>query len=69
LGRLARTSEWTEGYASTAKKRQLCLFRQGQYRLRAIWNRPLEDEERMLSEFGRLVHDNTFFRQVFEVIN
>jgi hypothetical protein len=55
-------------YASTAKKRQLSLFRQGQFWLRAIWNRPVEDEERMLSEFGRLVHENTFFRQVFEVM-
>ena len=55
-------------YASTAKKRRLSLFRQGQYWLRAIWNRPLEDEERMLAEFGRLVHENTFFREVFEVM-
>lgn len=54
--------------AGTAKKRQLSLFRQGQYWLRAIWNRPEEDERRMLEEFGRLVDENTFFREVFTVM-
>jgi hypothetical protein len=55
-------------YASTAKKRQLSLFRQGQYWLRALWNRPDDDERRMLEEFGHLLQQNTFFRHVFEVM-
>ena len=54
--------------SSTRKKRQLSLFRQGQYWLRALRNRPEEDEDRMLEEFGRLVRENTFFREVFEVM-
>lgn len=54
--------------ASTAKKRQLSLFRQGQYWLRAIWYRPEEDERRMLGEFGRLVQQNAFFREVLELM-
>jgi len=54
--------------ASTRKKRQLSLFRQGQYWIRALRNRPEEDERRMLEEFGRLVRENTFFREVFEVM-
>jgi hypothetical protein len=67
LGRAGENLGMDRGlYASTAKKRQLSFFRQGQYWLRAIWNRPLEDEERLLSEFGRLLQDNAFFRQVFE---
>ena len=69
LGRAGENLGMDRGlYASTAKKRQLSLFRQGQYWLRALWNRPEEDEARMLEEFGRLIQENTFFREVFEVI-
>lgn len=54
--------------ANTSKKRQLSLFRQGQFWVRAIWNRPEEDELKMLAEFGRLVQENTFFGEVFEAM-
>lgn len=55
-------------YASTAKKRQLSLFRQGQYWVRALWRRPEEEELNMLAEFGRLLEDNRFFRDVFSLM-
>lgn len=52
-------------HANTSKKRQFSLFTQGQYWIRAIWNRREEEEHDMLAEFGRLVQNNEFFRSVF----
>lgn len=54
--------------ANTSKRRQLSLFRQGQFWIRAIWNRPEEDEDNLLAEFGRLVQENSFFHEVFEAM-